>query len=186
MLKTALQFSHQLLKEIIKEGDQVIDATVGNGHDTAFLAHLVGSNGHVYGFDIQATAIEQTTKLLTEANLHNVTLYQQGHETIEETLPAEIPLKAAIFNLGYLPKSDKSIITKPNTTLAAVKQILPRLVQGGQIILVVYYGHPGGTEEKNAVEEYVTSLPQEEYNVLCYQFINQRNAPPFVFAIEKK
>lgn len=36
MLLTALRYSHQLLKEIISEGDYVIDATMGNGNDTLF------------------------------------------------------------------------------------------------------------------------------------------------------
>ena len=53
MLQTALHFSHQLLKEVVELGDFVIDATMGNGHDTAFLAELVGPSGEVFAFDIQ-------------------------------------------------------------------------------------------------------------------------------------
>ena len=53
MLQTALHFSHQLLKEVVEPGDFVIDATMGNGHDTAFLAELVGPSGEVFAFDIQ-------------------------------------------------------------------------------------------------------------------------------------
>lgn len=53
MLQTALHFSHQLLKEVVEPGDFVIDATMGNGHDTAFLAELVGPSGEVFAFDIK-------------------------------------------------------------------------------------------------------------------------------------
>ena len=50
----------------IKEGDVVVDFTMGNGHDTAFLSKAVGPEGHVYAFDIQAQAVESTRKNLIE------------------------------------------------------------------------------------------------------------------------
>ena len=56
-METILEFSHRLLKTAAQEGDTVIDATVGNGHDTIILAHLVGDQGKVFGFDIQEQAI---------------------------------------------------------------------------------------------------------------------------------
>jgi tRNA A58 N-methylase Trm61 len=34
---------------VVSEGDTVVDATVGNGNDTIFLARLVGEKGRVYG-----------------------------------------------------------------------------------------------------------------------------------------
>ena len=42
MLQTALHFSHTLLQEILQPGDHVVDATMGNGHDTVFLAEHIG------------------------------------------------------------------------------------------------------------------------------------------------
>ena len=65
MLQTALHFSHQLLKEVVEPGDFVIDATMGNGHDTAFLAELVGPSGEVFAFDIQKEALINTEQKLT-------------------------------------------------------------------------------------------------------------------------
>ena len=53
MLEKAVAFSHQLLKNTVKIGDTVIDATVGKGNDTLFLASLVGKTGQVIGFDVQ-------------------------------------------------------------------------------------------------------------------------------------
>ncbi|MGM0219571.1 class I SAM-dependent methyltransferase [Enterococcus sp. AZ126] len=187
MLQTALQFSHTLLKEVIQEGDSVVDATMGNGNDTAFLAELVGTNGLVYAFDVQKQALVNTEKRLTELGLQEQTiLLHQGHETIKETIPEDTQLKAAIFNLGYLPKSDKQIITQPDTTKQALDALIARLKSKGRIILVVYYGHTGGEAELALVHEYSQKLPQEEYSVLTYQFINQRNNPPILFCIEKK
>ncbi|ALS02846.1 SAM-dependent methyltransferase [Enterococcus silesiacus] len=187
MLQTALHFSHTLLKEVVEPGASVVDATMGNGNDTAFLAQLVGSKGLVYAFDIQEAALINTEKKLTELGLtEQVTLFHKGHETIEETIPTETSLTAAVFNLGYLPKSDKQIITKPDTTKKALDAILTRLKPKGRIILVVYYGHTGGEAELALVQDYSQKLPQEEYSVLTYQFVNQRNNPPILFCIEKK
>lgn len=187
MLKAAMPYSHDLLAEIVVPGDTVVDATVGNGHDTEFLATLVGSSGKVIGFDVQETAIAHTTQRLAEKNLlSQTTLYQQGHETLEDILSTNETVKAAIFNLGYLPKSDKSIITTGKTTTKALDTLLECLEKAGRIILVVYYGHEGGVAEKEAVLNYVKKIPQEDFNVLSYQFINQKNSPPILICIEKK
>lgn len=185
MLRTALRFSHQLLEEIITEGDHVIDATMGNGNDTRFLAELIGPAGHVYAFDIQEQALHNTRDKLGELN-ERATLYLAGHETIEKKISVEQPIKAAIFNLGYLPKSDKQIITLPETTKQAMAAILKRLTIGGRMIVVIYYGHEGGESEKNEVLHFCQQLPQEEYSVLNYQFINQKNNPPILLCVEKK
>ncbi|MTD38288.1 methyltransferase domain-containing protein [Erwinia sp. CPCC 100877] len=187
MLATALHFSHTLLKDIVQTGDIVVDATMGNGHDTAFLAELVGTSGHVYAFDVQEQAVQATKNRLEEQHLlEQTTLLQQGHETIAAVIPDTTKIRAAVFNLGYLPKSDKHIITKPDTTKKALDALLPRLMPKGRIILVVYYGHEGGAAERKLVTEYCQQLPQEAFNVLTYQFINQRNQPPILFCIEKK
>ena len=175
MLQTALHFSHQLLKEVVEPGDFVIDATMGNGHDTAFLAELVGPSGEVFAFDIQKEALINTEQKLT-----------LGHEHLHAVLDEETEITAAIFNLGYLPKSNKEIITKPATTKQALDGLLPHLVKGSRIILVVYYGHEGGSEELDLVTNYTQALPQDVYSVLRYEFINQKNQPPVLFCIEKK
>ncbi len=187
MIANALQYSHHLLKELVQPGDHVIDATVGNGYDTLFLAQLVGETGIVYGFDIQEKAMQATTEKLTkEHQLAQVRLYQQGHETIATLLPKQEAIKAAIFNLGYLPKSDKSIVTHAETTILAIQGILPHLEKSGQILLMIYYGHEGGLTEKNTVTAFAKDLSQEAYTVLCYQFVNQQNQPPILLVIEKK
>ena len=187
MLENALHYSRTLLKNTLVPGDIVIDATIGNGNDTVLLATLVGKTGKVYGFDLQEQAIKKTKeKLLLTSLADQVVLFQQGHETLSSVLPENTLLAGAIFNLGYLPKGDKTIITKAETTLIAIKEILPRLRKGGLLLLVVYYGHEGGKEEKETVLNYVQTLPQMNYTVLRYDFLNQKNNPPLLIAIEKK
>ncbi|WP_146551016.1 class I SAM-dependent methyltransferase [Rummeliibacillus sp. SL167] len=183
-LKLVLQYAHLLLQDTIEAGDVVVDATAGNGYDTTFLAQLVGEDGHVYAFDIQQQAIDATSKRLMEAGVSKqVSLILDGHENIDQYVKE--PVSAAIFNLGYLPGGEHTIITKPNTTLQAIDRLLSLLKIGGIIILVIYYGHEGGKEERDRIIDYVSSLPQKKVRVLRYEFINQKNDPPFVIALEK-
>ena len=183
-LQRVIQYAQTLLSQAIKEGEIAIDATAGNGHDTLFLTKLVGEAGHVYAFDIQEQAIQQTTNRLQENELlPRATVILDGHENITSYVKDEIG--GAIFNLGYLPGTEHKIITKGNTTVQAIEQLVHLLKVGGIIVLVVYYGHDGGKEEKEEVLNYVQSLPQKYIHVLRYEFINQKNDPPFIIALEK-
>ena len=183
-LKRVLPFAKQLLMSTVEPGDTVVDATAGNGHDTLFLTELVGDNGHVYAFDVQEEAIRATTKRLEEANKSEIaTVIQDGHENLHLYIQQEI--SAAIFNLGYLPGSNHEIITRGDSTQRAIESLLQFLKVEGIIVLVVYHGHVGGKEEKDAILHYVQSLSQSFVHVLSYQFLNQQNDPPFIIAIEK-
>lgn len=187
MLLSPLRFSHEIIKQAIVPGDTVIDATVGNGNDTVVLAKAVGEMGKVYGFDIQEEAVLKTKeKLLLTGLLPQTELIVEDHENIEKYVPEEAHLGAVMFNLGYLPSGDKTIITQPDTTLAAIQQALPRLRKGGILSLMIYYGHEGGKKEKDAVDDLVEKLDQEQFQVLQYQFVNQKNNPPYLYLIEKR
>ena len=187
MLKPAMRYSHDLLLDCIETGDVVVDATMGNGHDTLFLAELVGPTGHVFGFDIQEQAYTATLEKITAADcLKQTTLCLTGHEHLGLFIPLDTPIKAAIFNLGYLPKGDKTLVTTKDTTLKAVEELLMRLVPKGRIILVLYDGHDEGKPEKSAVLTFVSQLDQTVFSVMHYQFLNQKNNPPSLVCIEKK
>ncbi|OIJ11661.1 rRNA methyltransferase [Anaerobacillus arseniciselenatis] len=184
-----LPFARKLLSEAVSTGDITIDGTVGNGHDTLFLAELVGDSGHVYGFDIQEDAINKTRdRLLKNECLTQTTLSQIGHENALQTIPEKHHGKVAgcIFNLGYLPGGDKTIVTKPNTTLKAITDVFSMLKKEGIIVLVIYHGHEEGKNEKDELLKFVENIDQKEAHVLTYQFINQKNDPPFIIAIEKR
>ncbi|PSL31115.1 putative rRNA methylase [Planomicrobium soli] len=181
-LQRVLPFTKSLLEQVVSQGDQVIDATAGNGHDTLFLAHLTGADGKVFAFDIQKEAIEATRSRVKEFN--HVELVHDSHAKISEYVDA--PISAAVFNLGYLPKGDHSIITKAQSTLSAMNQCLDLMQPGGLLLVVIYSGHDGGSEERDAVIEFVRMLPQTDFDVLQYGFINQKHSPPFLVAVEKK
>jgi predicted methyltransferase len=185
-LERILPFARSLFKKAIEPGDHVVDATVGNGHDTVFLAELVGETGHVYGFDIQAEAIMNTRNKLQDKHLQErVTLFQKGHEHVGECV-SSTSLSGAIFNLGYLPGGDKNIVTTPKTTISSIQQIMSLLKPEGIIVLVIYHGHPEGPEERDQLLQYVATIDQKDAHVLQYQFLNQQNHPPFIVAIEKR
>jgi hypothetical protein len=107
---------------------------------------------------------------------------------MQAKLPDEVSgkLAAAVFNLGYLPGGDKQITTLGMSTIEAVNQLLTLMKQGGIIVLVVYHGHEEGKAEKDEVMSFVSEIDQAAAHVLQYQFINQKNSPPFIVAIEKR
>ena len=172
-LERILPFSKTLIKQHITPESIVVDATCGNGNDTLFLAEQV-PEGHVYGFDIQDLALENTRDKVKDFN--HVSLVKDGHKG---------HIDAAIFNLGYLPKGDKSIVTKPDTTIQAINALLSLMSTEGIIVLVIYHGHSEGQLEKQALLDYLSTLEQKHAQVLKYQFLNQRNHAPFICAIEK-
>ena len=195
MLKQ-LEMAHWMLKDIIKTNDVVVDATMGNGYDTQFLAEL-GAN--VYAFDVQEEALNATEKRLDDAGIKNqifeknlsnlltepsVNLVLSGHEKLSEYVKE--PIKAAIFNLGYLPKTDKSVVTKSDTTLTALDALTNQLVVGGRIAIMIYYGHEGGMEEKDAVIKWTSSLPQKDWEVTSYAPLNQIHTPPILNQKKKR
>ena len=185
----AVSFSHQLIRERLKPGDLAVDATAGNGHDTVFLASLTGPEGIVIAFDVQAEAITATRTALERsgAPAHSWQLIHAGHETMAGAVPEAWQGKAGavLFNLGYLPGSDKSVTTSTATTLTALAAALRLLRPGGVTVAVLYTGHPGGQEEADAVVNFAASLSSRDYHAVTYRTVNARQSPPFVLAIEK-
>ena len=61
-LRSARWIAADVLRQVVQPGDTVVDATLGNGHDTLMLCELVGETGRVIGFDIQPDAVERDRK----------------------------------------------------------------------------------------------------------------------------
>jgi predicted methyltransferase len=180
----AVDLARLLLGRIVKPGDWVVDATVGNGHDTLWLAHLVGPDGRVFGFDVQAKALAQAAERVQ--GLSQVALLHADHQRLAELLPADAKgrLVAVMFNLGYLPGADKAIATSASATLGALQQALNHLTIGGQITLVLYPGHTGGAEETAAVRAFAAELPGC-FTAARYGWINTLRAGPELVVIER-
>ncbi len=163
-----LKLAHQHIQNVLQAGDTAIDATVGNGHDTLFLAEQVGLTGRVYGFDIQAAALNTSRAKLQHSQLVDcVTLIQGSHADMATHIPASVhgKIKACMFNLGYLPKGDKSIITQTESTLQALSSVCDLLTVQGILTIIAYPGHHGGKEETASVEQWALQLNAKKFSV---------------------
>ncbi len=183
-LRGAVALAHHFLKSVVRNGDRVVDATCGNGSDTLLLAQLVGRDGRVWAFDVQEQALAKSRSLLAEAGcLEQVELLAAGHECLADFV-AE-PLKAVVFNLGYLPGGEKGIITRPQQTIAALNQALGFLLPGGIITVCIYTGHPGGAEEGETVAKWGAALSARHFNVWTSRQANRSPTAPYLLLVEK-
>lgn len=174
-----LEISHLIMSKYITANDILVDATMGNGYDTLFLAQ---HSKYVYAFDIQEQALIETQKLIKKNDIKNVTLIKDSHENI---LNYVREFKGVVFNLGYLPHGDKSITTKKDITIKTIQTILPILKADGFVLLVVYTGHEQGMEESIGLETYFNSINQNSYKILKTNLPFQDNNPPFIYFILK-
>lgn len=173
-------------------GDTVIDATCGNGHDTAVLAKLVSDDsnrGFVHGFDLQRVAIENTSAFLDkELNVNQrerICLHQMCHSKLGEVIKQKNSVSVVAFNLGYFPGGDKDLVTECNTTVEALTCATSLLRQGGVVTVVSYVGHPGGREEYEAVREFAAGMPNDCWICSHQEWLN-RPLCPRLFVLYKK
>lgn len=188
-LDPVLKAAKRFCADALQAGAVAIDATVGNGHDTLFLAQSVGPSGRVYGFDVQQEAIERTRTRLADAGQQApVSLIRASHDAMDAHLPPADRgrVAAVMFNLGYLPGGDTSCITTPEGTVAALDVACQLLRPGGVITVVQYVGHAGGRAEAEAVTAWAAALDQQRYQALTYRFINQVNDPPRLLVISRR
>ncbi len=170
----------QIMDNHLKPNDLVIDATMGNGNDTLFLASLV-TKGLVYAFDIQTKAINNTKKLLKDNNINNVKLINDNHIKMNNYIKNNT-ISLIVFNLGYLPNGNKKITTNYKTTIEALKQSLQLLNSKGIVLIVVYPGHSEGYLESIKLNEYLKSLNNYKIN---YYYNTDNKSAPYLIEIKK-
>ncbi len=185
----SLTFSKRLLAQVLAPGDLAVDATAGNGQDALFLARLVGPEGVVHCFDIQEAALARTRALLDGAGLAGpARLYAVGHERMAEVLPeAHLGrIRAVAFNLGYRPGGDETVVTRPETTLAALEAARTVLAPDGVVSVVCYAGHPGGAAEAAAVASWCAGLDFAAWRAASYELVNKPGPAIRLFFIERR
>ena len=168
-----------------------LDATAGNGHDLCFLAAalrertLPDSTARVLGCDVQESAVAASRARLEAEGLSAVAeVLLCGHQDIAPHLPV-LPLAAVMFNLGYLPGSDKTQATAAASTRAALEALCGRLADNGVITLHCYTGHAGGQEEAKAVLDYAHMLPPRRWRVLRCADHNRDERGEVLIIVEK-
>ena len=170
--------------EHLGEGDTAVDFTMGNGNDTLFLSRTVGESGRVYAFDIQPLALESTERLLkNESAPENYTLICASHHRVKEFVGG--PIKAGMFNLGYLPGSgQKAVTTMRETTMPAVEAAIDLLAPDGVLIVAIYPGHEEGALEGEMLREYFKTLSKYRICPSEFRILNSPTSPYF-FLVEK-
>ena len=170
--------------EHLHEGEVAVDFTMGNGNDTLFLSKTVGESGRVYAFDIQEAALESTEAFLKkEGAPENYTLICASHHRVREFVKE--PIKAGMFNLGYLPGSGKkAVTTMRETTMPAVEAAIDMLLPDGVLIVAIYPGHEEGALEGEMLREYFKTTSRFRICPSEFRILNSPTSPYF-FLIEK-
>ena len=182
LFKSHLDLAHQYWEKLVLPGDIVIDATCGNGHDTLRLAQLAlkANTGQVYAYDIQSKAIEATqeyiTKHLEAQQLPLLHFEQKCHSKFSPDIQPET-VRLIVYNLGYLPKGDKTLTTQTETTLQSLKEAMRLIMPGGAISITCYPGHLEGAIEEEAILIFAASLNVEEWSCCHHRLINRSKAP---------
>lgn len=180
--------AHEIMNLVVKPGDIVIDATAGNGHDTLFLAELVGEHGTVFAFDVQADALQRTADRLSKGNHTNATLLQHDHAEMNQYIPEEHHghIAAAMFNLGYLPGGDRSMVTKAESSLTAIRASLKFIRPGGIVTVLAYPGHSGGDDETKSVRRLINDLSVTDFETSVRTSATASETAPLLFVIERR
>lgn len=180
--------AHGMIRGHLREGMLAIDATLGNGHDTVFLAQCVGEFGHVYGFDIQRQAVQATELRLRQQGMQGrATLFLASHADMVRHIPPDLQgrIQVIMFNLGYLPGADKSIITRTDSTLLALEAACRLLAERGLMTIMAYPGHSGGDQETDGVTQWLDRLDVSQYqSQIVFSQYHQAGAPR-LFVIRK-
>lgn len=176
-----VEFSHYLIKEFINRNQNnnllCIDATCGMGNDSLFIVKNINQSSTLICYDIQEVAINSTKELLK--NYNNVVYNLQSHESFNEESADLI-----IYNLGYLPNTDKVVKTNSSTTLKSLENAL-RITNNKNdylIIIVLYPGHQEGLLESQVIDNYCYNLSSSKYLVSKYLNYN-RPTSPYIISI---
>lgn len=116
--------------------DVAIDATLGNGYDAIFLSNYYK---RVIGIDIQELAIKRSNEKTKD--IKNIEIYLDDFNNIDKYKYANL----IIFNLGFLPGSNKKIKTQDYTSESAILKAYSIL--DGLLLVACYIQHEGGYEE---------------------------------------
>ena len=161
-----------------------IDATCGNGGDTAFLCRLVGEGGRVLGFDIQPEAIASTRQNLARKGLA-AELHCDSHANLLQYVqPGTVD--AVMFNFGWLPGADHGVFSHAQSSIPALEAALEALRPGGVLSAILYSGKVIGSDEKTEILQWMRSRPLKQCTALVCGFANWADTAPLPCFLLKK
>ena len=184
---TAVKFVQDFLAARLVHPQLCVDATCGNGGDTAFLCRLTAPEGRVLGFDIQPEAIASTRARLEQARVPagQYALHCDSHaHLLQYVQPGTVD--AVMFNLGWLPGADHGVFSTADSSIPALEAALQAVRPGGVVSAILYSGAVIGSDEKQAVLRFLRALPLKSFTVLVCDFANWAETAPLPCLILKK
>lgn len=181
---TAVRFVQDYLAAHLPHPKLCIDATCGNGGDTAFLCRLAGPEGRVLGFDIQPEAVTSTRARLEKQGLTAELLCDSHANLLQYVRPGTADI--VMFNFGWLPGADHSVFSTADSSIPALEAALAALRAGGVLSAILYSGRVIGTDEKQSILGWLRALPLEKYTVLVCDFANWADTAPLPCLVLKK
>ncbi len=181
---TAVKFVQDFLAARLVHPQLCVDATCGNGGDTAFLCRLVGPEGRVLGFDIQPEAIASTRARLETQGLAAELFCDSHANLLHHVRPGTADI--VMFNFGWLPGADHSVFSTADSSIPALEAALAALRVGGVLSAILYSGRVIGTDEKQSILSWLRALPLEKYTVLVCDFANWADTAPLPCLVLKK
>ena len=181
---TAVKFVQDFLAARLAQPRLCIDATCGNGGDTAFLCRLAGKEGRVLGFDIQPEAIASTERNLAAKGL-SAELHCDSHANLLQYVTPGTA-DAVMFNFGWLPGADHNVFSHASSSIPALEAALDALRPGGVLSAILYSGRVIGSDEKTEVLNWMRTLPLSRCTVLVCGFANWAETAPLPCFVLKK
>jgi hypothetical protein len=127
--------------------------------------------------DIQEGAIFNTTQRLLEHSIPPRVEYVLGsHETFPENIEKD-SVSCIVYNLGYLPGSDKIKRTYKETTEKSLLNALPLIKGGGVLSVMAYRGHEEGADEVDTIEKVFATLPFKFWRCSSISAFTRPNSP---------
>ena len=161
-----------------------VDATCGNGGDTAFLCRLTAPEGRVLGFDIQPEAIASTRARLKKQGLTAELICDSHANLLQYVRPGTADI--VMFNFGWLPGADHAVFSTTDSSIPALEAALQAVRPGGVVSAILYSGAVIGSDEKQAVLRFLRALPLKSFTVLVCDFANWAETAPLPCLILKK
>ena len=181
---SAVQLCHAFLTARLAPGGLYVDATCGNGGDTAFLCRLAGGAGRVLGFDIQPEAIASTRQNLARKGLA-AELHCDSHANLLQYVqPGTVD--AVMFNFGWLPGADHGVFSHAQSSIPALEAALEALRPGGVLSAILYSGKVIGSDEKTEILQWMRSRPLKQCTALVCSFANWADTAPLPCFLLKK
>lgn len=181
---TAVQLAQQFITAHCPHPALCVDATCGNGGDTAFL---YGLGGQVLAMDIQPAACESTLNRLVRQQAdpaHYQVVCDSHAHLLQYVQPGTVDV--VMFNFGWLPGADHNTFSTAQSSIPALEAALEALRPGGLLSAILYSGKVIGNSEKQTVLSWMQQLPLTKYTVLVCDFANWADTAPLPCFVLKK